>query len=432
MALYGYNRAAFNGAVSGIVAGAALLFASGDLSAQGVRNVLPDSAVVATSAAGATAVRIAPGDGGFITTSSLFATPGLLQLQSAHIDVASALKGVNTEALSSSLTVFQADGVLTQAGAANAPGAWVATAVPLVDVGFASNPLFLSDCTADARVQLSGQTGFQVDGYARTTWAVGFSAESLRTALGYTQAGSGSDLTVESIKTHGGRADIVCEWTTTALPATDAALSLWGSNAAAQGVVVRPGTGRSVVDSMLQADATAVLPGVSDVVVVSTLVATGRFALLGDALASPVSSASATPTRTTFGEASLSVDATATSDARLALLGEAVASATSTMDSDGLLALLGATEVAFGSDATATGLIFENGFVEVILGTSSLIAIPAREINAQASITAASTCQSSALVNAGAPDPDSRVMRRQPQERVMTRVFTDRLMRRTA
>ena len=390
MALYGYNRSAFNGGVSGIVAGAALLFAAGDIQAQGVRVVLPESVVVVTSTTTAASVRTALGDGGFIVSSSLDSIPGLLQLQSAHIDVVSTLKGSNTDAWSASSGVLSSEAVLTQAGAAHAAGALVASALPLVDVGFAADVFFGSVLTADARVQLDGTTGFQVDGYASTAWAVDFSVDALRTALGYTQVVSTSGTAAESIKTHGGAANIVAAWSTTATPATDAAFSDGLSSLSAQGTVIQPGAATALGATTLQADATAILPGQSEAQVTSTLVADARLALLAQALLTANSAGTAGANRVTPGAAS------------------------------------GAAQ----SSASASALVFENGFA-AISAASSMTAIPALQIDAQADITATSTCRTDSLVNAGSPDPDSRVMRRQPQVRVMARAFTDRVMRRT-
>jgi hypothetical protein len=115
MSMYGFNRAALNGGVSGIIAGAALALASSSFTANPTRTVYPDAAVPVVSSAQAdgrlalqaqaqvtntgtltaNGVRIALGDGQSVSTSNCTADGRLALLGAAQPSVASSATAVS-------------------------------------------------------------------------------------------------------------------------------------------------------------------------------------------------------------------------------------------------------------------------------------------------------------------------------------------------
>lgn len=401
MSFYSLNRAALNAGVSGIVFGAALLVSSGALSGEATRYVLPDAAFVASTALSAdgrlalqgqadaqlngtvtaTGVRTTPGDGGFIASSTCTAFPALLQLQSANIVVASALRATYTDAWAISLGSVSADGFITQPGTGVSAAVSTLWADPVATVGFSSNIVVASSASADASVKLSGQSTWQRDGYAGAVRSVStLSADALRTGTGAALMSSTSTATCSGIKTHGGAAHMDGVFSVSVIASTDAALITSYSYGVATGLVTQFGT--------------AAYP---------CLWAT-----------------EATPTLTTFGAADVTASSGGTSTARLAELGLADIAATWSTSADSRTALQGAALINLASNATAsaTKTVFSGA---VVVANSDTTAQWSVLRMAQSNIEALSFLTAVPYTNAEAPDPERRTMRRPGITRQMRR-----------
>lgn len=393
MSFYGFNRAALNGGVSGIIAGAALVVAASSFAAEGTRVVVPwlmeSAGYVSVEASG---TRTAPGASSIAVTSAASAIPSLLKLQSASVMAGSSMRATYTEAWAPSTGSLQGAGVITRPGAALAAASFYGSANPLSTVGFASQINVASSATADASVQRSGQTVWLRDGYAQAEVASSLAGVGLRTAIGYADWITLSDCTAASGKTHGGAARL------------DAVLSVYavGSSDSAH------------FDSS------------------SSISAAGTVTRFGVSAATAVSSLAASATLNTFGApVELAGSTTLTASSRLALLGMANITAASSMTSVPRTALLGNALVYGSGVVQAFGLIYRHGEA-VMDGMSSMTSQWSLLIESSASIVAMSTATAMPFTNAEVLDPDRRTMMRPFTDRAMTRPFTDREMRRTA
>lgn len=373
MSLYGFNRSALNGGVSGIIAGAALVIAVSGFVADGTRVVLPSAETVAASTAQSTAVRTTYGDGDFVAVSSGTAWPALFQLQSADIVVASSLSATYTDAWRHILGGLTGEGFITRPGAGALAGVATVSATPLVTAGFASKIIAVSTTTADASVTLNGQSTVQRDGYVqRMDVSSATTASALRTALGYATAETSSDCIADGSKTHGGQARMDGVFSLSAIASTDAAYAVFTSSLTANAQLTQSGESSSTVLSVITAQ----------------------------------------PTLTTFAvQVDLSGVAAVTANARTALLG--------------------LSDIVSTSEATAAGEIYKPG-AAIATATSELTAQWGILISSSAGITALSTVTAFAATNAEAPDPAERTMYRIATDRTMYRPFTDREMRRAA
>ena len=393
MSLYGFNRSALNGGVSGIIAGAALVIAVSGFVADGTRVVLPSAETVVVSTAQSTAVRTTYGDGDFVAVSSGTAWPALFQLQSADIVVASSLSATYTDAWRHVLGGLTGEGFITRPGAGALAGVATVSATPLVTAGFASKIIAVSTTTADASVTLNGQSTVQRDGYVqRMDVSSATTASALRTALGYAIAETSSDCIADGSKTHGGRAVMDAVWSVSAIASTDAAFIVANSALTANAVLTHYGQCLSVWEVAITA-APINTKSAEQVNFVGASVMAGdaRIALLGSASITGSSGATATGTRRLMGESTVECLASISADARLALLGEAVS---------------------------------EGVFTSSALGGLFLLAT--------ADMPSLFTVTAFAVTNAESPDPVERTMYRIATDRTMYRPFTDREMRRSA
>ena len=372
MSFYGLNRAAINAGVASFVAGAALLAASSTVEASGTRVVLPEASVTLNSGVVVTGVRNCLGSAGFVTEVTGSAFPALLQLQFADIHITSGLKATYTNAWAHQTSVFEADGFITRPGASNATGHFEAFAVPLVDVGFASNLVVTSFASADASVQRNGQTTVERDGYAKQAIQSSFTVKGLKTALGYVNTLVSSECSVVPIKIHGGSVEFANLFTVSVVASTDMAISKAVSDFTAYSLLTQSGQANAEFISSLVSDPTVIKPAQADEMVG-----------LCDGWAIP----------------------------RLGILAQA-------------------NSVALSS-SEATGFIMKLGFAEAT-GTSFANAQWALLIEAEATIQSQSNMTALPYTNAEAADPPNRTMRRIGVDRVMRRPFVDRVMRRQA
>lgn len=412
MSFYGFNRAALNGGVTGFIAGAALVTAVSGFAADATRVVLPSASPTVTSSVEATGRlallgaasieahsstlanggRISFGDGGFIVLSTCTAFPALLQLQTATIVVNSKLQATYTNAWAASFGQVEATGFITRPGAGVASGSATVTAVPKVEVGFASQIDGVSAATADPSVKRSGQTTIQRDGYAQQTITSGFRASGLRTALGYANPAVTSSCTTDSIKIHGGAANFTSVFEVAVVASTDAALATITSDMTATGLLTQHAQVPMPVLFEITADPMVTIPGqANEMGGTSFMTGAGLLALqAGSALGGTV---------------------LVTAEGRLALLGQATQ--------------------AIDSSLSATGEIYKPG-AATFSGLSNMAAQWAILVEASAAIVCPSSMTALAFTNTEAPDPASRTMYRPSLDRVMRRPFTDRAMRRQA
>lgn len=373
MSFYGLNRSAFNGGVSGIIAGAALIASVSGFAGDGTRWVMPDATASAVSTVAASSVRTAYGEGGFVGASTGSALPGLLQLHSANIVVASSLVATNTDAWALATGSTTAAGFITRPGTGISTGVSAATADPLVTVGYRSDITVTSGFSADASVKLNGQSTTQRDGYVNLMSVSGYTtADGLKTALGYATAVTTSSCTTDSIKTHGGAANMPAVWAVSAIASTDAAYPEAFSYMTAKGYIIAG----------------------------------------GEAVATLVAGMTVAETNTTQGVANVSAGV-------------------SVMAANGRLAVLAGSAMEVTSLVTASAEIYRPG-TAVITATSDMTAQWALLVFSSANLVAISTCTALASTNAEAPDPEERTMYRPFTERAMVRPFVDREMRRSA
>lgn len=447
----GFNRAALNGAASGMVAGAALVVALSGFAAQGVRTVFPDAlgavtsslsaaprlalqgaaAPAASSSATAWPTRTVFGGGGLTGLGSLYAFPALMQLQSANMVVSSGLYATFTEAYCASNVGLEASGFITRPGGGYSAGVSSFTLDPVVTVGYASNITAQGALSADASVTLNGQSTTQRDGYSVGSITSSLTALGLKTALGYASVSSTSSCSTDSIKTHGGQASIEGVCTVTALASTDNAFIFGTSWMSATGVITR--FGEAVLDSSgsLSADPTnttqasntlfeVVLSGQAEgrlALLGESLIATetgmtgdARLALLGVANLTGVSTLEAFSTILRMATADMVIQSSMIGDARLGLLGEASIQSISSMEGDGRPYIRGYSDITVTSEVTAQW---------------------SRLISADTLIYVESSATAFASTNAEAPDPEVRTMYRPFNDTAMAREFTDRVMQRT-
>ena len=373
MSLYGFNRSTLNGAVSGIITGAALVTAVSGFVVDGTRVVLPDTTVNATSTTVATSLRTAQGDGGFISTSAGTAWPALLQLQTADIVVTSQLHATPTDAWALSACSLAGEGFITQPGGGVAITLSEGIVTPLVTAGFASNIGVVSLTSADASVKRTGQSTIDRDGYTQALAGVGvLTAYALKTAMGYANMVVTSSANTDSVKIHGGNAVIAGELIVQAVASTDSARTVITSGLTAVGLLTQHSSVEAVFTGFLEAGPT--LTTYAEPVIAtgqSTLTAAGRKALLGQSN----------------------------------LLGETTASASGTR------VLLGTSTIVGATTGSALWTILVAG---------------------QASSTFSSGMTAFGFTNAEAPDPSERTMYRPFVDRTMYRPFNDRDMRRTS
>ena len=372
MSFYGLNRAAINAGVASFVAGAALLAATSTVEASATRVVLPEASVICNSNVAVTGVRNCFGSAGFVTEATGSAFPALLQLQFADIHITSSLKATYTNAWAHQTSILEADGFITRPGASNAIGHFEASAVPLVDVGFASNLVVTSSASADASVKRNGQTTVERDGYAKQVIQSAFTVEGLKTALGYANTSVSSECSAVPIKIHGGSVEFANLFTVSVVASTDMAISKAISVFTADSLLTQSGQAAAEFVSSLVSDPTAVRPGQAD-----------EMAAVSDAWAIP----------------------------RLGILAQA-------------------NSVALSS-SEANGFIMKLGFAETVV-TLSASAQWALLIEAEATIQSQSNMTALPYTNAEAADPPNRTMRRIGVDRVMRRPYVDRVMRRQA
>lgn len=452
MSLYGFNRSALNGGVSGIVAGAALVMAASGFAAEGTRWVLPQATVTSAGAVQAdarlalrggasvtqsgaltaTGVRGVYGQAGFVTTTTGSAFPALLQLVTADIVTTSYLHATYTHAWALSQGVLSGAGIKTQNGSGVATSLWSTALSPLVIAGFASNINAESSATADASVKFNGQITWQRDGYANASTTSALTANGLKTALGYAFAQTSSNCTTDSIKTHGGAARFDAMWTTSAVASTDAAQFEATSDLTATALAIRNSEAQAVTVTVISAAPT-------------------RTTFAGQLLSVGVSGLSADARLALLAQASQGSGLSATADARLAMLSAASVTVGSSAIASGTIYRPGQADCTGWSGSEATGLIFERGYAQIDVtsdatadarlgllgvasadGAASLAAQWALLIESSADIAATSRLVGSPSTNAEAPDPDARTMTRPFVARDMVRPFIDRNMRRTA
>ena len=370
MSFYGLNRAAINAGVASFVAGAALLAASSTVEASATRIVLPEASVICSSNVAVTGVRNCLGSAGFVTEVTGSAFPALLQLQFADIHITSSLKATYTNAWAHQTSILEADGFITRPGAGNAIGHFEASAVPLVDVGFASNLVGTSSASADASVQRNGQTTVERDGYAKQVIQSSFTAEGLKTALGYANTLGSSECSAVPIKIHGGSVEFANLFTVSVVASTDMAISEVFSAFSADSLLTQSGQAAAEFISSLVSDPTVIKPAQADEMVG-----------LCEGWAIP----------------------------RLGILAQANSVALSFSEAYGHIIKLGFAESSAGLSASAQWalLIESDATIQV---QSSMSALP--------------------YTNAEAADPPNRTMRRIGVDRVMRRPFVDRVMRR--
>ena len=372
MSFYGLNRAAINAGVASFVAGAALLAASSTVEASATRAVLPEASVICSSNVAVTGVRNCWGSVGFVTEATGSAFPALLQLQFADIHITSGLKATYTNAWAHQTSVLEADGFITRPGAGDATGHFEAFAVPLVDVGFASNLVVTSSASADASVQRNGQTTVERDGYAKQVIQSSFTVEGLKTALGYANTSVSSECYAVPIKIHGGSVEFTNLFTVSVVASTDMAISKAVSDFTADSMLTHSGQAKADFISSLVSDPTVVRPGQVD-----------EMAAVSDGWAIP----------------------------RLGVLAQANSVALSFSGAAGFITKLGSAESAVTSFGTAQWSVLVKG-AAVLANQSNMTALP--------------------YTNAEAVDPPNRTMHRIGVDRVMRRPFVDRVMRRQA
>ena len=370
MSFYSLNRAAINAGVSSIIAGAALLVSTSTVEASATRVVLPESSAALVSNAQAIGTRIVLGGGGFVTALSTSAFPALLQLQSADIYSSGSLKATYTDAWASQAFQLDATATVIRPGVATCVGLLAASAVPLVDVGFASNIVGFSEATADASVTRSGQSTTERDGYANQHIYSSLVGSGLRTALQFANPIGNSSFEAVPTKIHGGEAFLSGVLNISAIASTDSAKAVFYSDMTALGIHIQAGNALSEISGDVYADPTPIRVGSAEISISNGyLLADGRLAQLSVASVVATSSCTAYSTIIKFGEAKG--------------LGN-----------------------SFGS---ADWMILVEGNA-VITGNSSFTA--------------------SALTNAEAPDPAGRTLHRPFVDREMRRPFVDRVMRR--
>lgn len=372
MSFYGLNRAAINAGVASFVAGAALLVASSTVEASATRVVLPEASVICSSNVAVTGVRNCLGSAGFVTEVTGSAFPALLQLQFADIHITSGLKATYTNAWAHQTSVLEVDGFITRPGAGDATGHFETFAVPLVDVGFASNLIVTSSASADASVQRSGQTTVERDGYAKQVIKSSFYVNGLKTALGYAYPSVSSDCAAVPTKIHGGAVEFANLFTVSVVASTDMAISESFSTFSADGLLTQSGQAAADFVFSLVSNPTVIRPGQVD-----------EIAVVSDGWAIP----------------------------RLGVLAQANSVALSSSEAD--------------------GFIMKLGFAEAVV-TSSSNAQWALLVEAEATIQSQSNMTALPYTNAEAADPPNRTMRRIGVDRVMRRPFVDRVMRRQA
>lgn len=370
MSFYSLNRAAINAGVSSVIAGAALLVSTSAVEASATRVVLPESSAALGSNAQATGTRIVLGGGGFVTALSTSAFPALLQLQSADIYSSGSLKATYTDAWASQAFQLDATATVIRPGVAACVGLLSASAVPLVDVGFASNIVGFSEATADASVKRSGQSTTERDGYAKQTIYSGLVGSGLRTALQFANPVGHSTFEVVPTKIHGGEAFLPGVLSITAIASTDSAKAVFYSDMTALGVHTQAGYALAEVSMEVSADPTPIRAGSAEISI------SNGFLLV---------------------------------DGRLAELAEAAVVATSSCVASGTIIKLGGANSLVESFGSADWIILVDGYAA---------------IEAQSLVTA------SAFTNAEAPDPVGRTMYRPFVDKVMRRPFVDRVMRR--
>lgn len=432
MAFYGFNRAALNAGVSGIIAGAALVVAVSTSAAQGLRTVngnAPITAIATAQANGRLALQGAssftvinvvsaagtkrtPGNASFIPSISLTATPALLQMQTANITVSSGLKATATNAWAVLQSQGQATGYVIKPGASTSVAVATGSAEGQVKAGFASNIEVISFAKADASVKLFGQSTWQRDGYAVAITISNTTSVSLRTAQGFSDVAVQSDAQIAGDKIHGGSAVFTCFTDIQATGAIDTAnfvgfSTLWANPAVIQysaanlGILVTfearetlthfANTTEFVCASNATASGRLALQTSSNTVAVSNAVATGRLAVLGAML----------------------------SEARL------ISNATGRFAQQSTGSFVGLCEV------TAFGVRIQECSADIV-ATSDGSAQWSLLIQSSGTIQATSTVTALAYTNAESLDPDARTMLRPYTNRLMARSFTDRTMRRTS
>lgn len=372
MSLHGFNRAALNSGVSGIIAGAALVVASASFAAEGVREVRPASLFAVNNISTASASRNAFGESGFITVSQVTASPVLLQLQSANIVVSGGLHSTPTETWAHVSSTAFATAFKTQNAHALSLGVVLVTAESFAKAGFASNIDVRSTFAVDPSIKLTGQTTWQREGYATSSPVFAASVVSLKSARGFANSAVTSSATTDSIKTHGGKASSVATWQTLVVPSTDSVRILG----------------------------------------LSSLIATGLLTAQTTSVSGSTFGVTAAGTLTTFGAPyAFSSTLQTAATPRLALLGGGTCTVLST--------------------ATSLGARVHLGY-SVSLGEAAITAQWSRLIASSVLVSGQSAVTSLAFTNAEAPDPEERTMYRPATERTMVRPFIDRTMRRVS
>lgn len=447
----GFNRAALNGAASGMVAGAALVVALSGFAAQGVRTVFPASQVAGTgsvsaaprlallggaasaasSSATAWPTRTTFGGGGLTGLGSLYAFPALLQLQSANMVVSSGLHATFTDAYCASNVSLAASGFITRPGGGYSPGVCSFALDPVVTVGYASNITTQGSLSADASVKLNGQATTQRDGYSVGSVISSLTAGGLKTALGYASVSSKSSCSTDSIKTHGGRASIDGVCTVTALASTDNAFIFGTSWMIATGVITRFGEVVWASSGSLSAEPTNTTQASNTLFeVVLSGQADGRLALLGEALISATLGVAGDPRLALLGVANITGVSTLEAFSTILRMATAEIGIQSSMSGDARLGLLGEAIIEASSNLTEDGRLYVRGYADVNV-SSEVTAQWSRLIATDTQINVESSAAAFASTNAEAPDPDVRTMYRPFNDTAMARDFTDRVMQRT-
>jgi hypothetical protein len=370
---FGLNRAALNGSVRAVIAGAALAIATGGISAAGTRVVTDAPQFAATGGVAPTGTRIASGAANTVANSTIQATPGLLYLSSANFGTDGALLATNTESYFAASGTLQASGTDIQNGSASFMGNSIGTtAIPLYIAGNAATFATWATLTADASDKPSGSSYNYRDGYVNTVPIGGtLTASALRTAMCAAESDAPSSFAAIGGQIQGGSTQLAGAGALTALGAADAGWSIMSGSLTALGQVTQYPAPIVMAGSLILSESHNVLTqGTANVFTgVASLQATGNLAIQSDG---PFQSAS-------------------------------VLSASGT-----IYKMAGAESDGVGALSATGGLLYFGN----------------------ALYSSASTLTASALVNAESLDPVERTMRRPFVDRVMLRPTVDRVMKR--
>jgi hypothetical protein len=221
---FSLNRAALNGSVRAVVAGAALIVASGSVAATGTRIVTDAPQFVANGALVSTFTYFAMGGAYADASGTIQAKPGLLYTSTASFGTSGTLAATNTESYFPATGSFQATGTDIQNGSAAFVGNSVGTtAVPLYIAGTAASFVSNGAMSADASTTPNGSSYTYRDGYVNVVPIGGnLSASALRTAFCFANPSASSACVAIDALIQGGAAQLAGIGTLSATGAADA------------------------------------------------------------------------------------------------------------------------------------------------------------------------------------------------------------------